>query len=299
MNYIFLRRVFGKDSIKMVIDQMQNEMVALSVDRNGQHRLYYKNNVNNWERISQLTADQFLDGNNHQINWGTRLYGSLATVNKADNVAHASHKRHSRRLLANAGIKIPATYFPTANLSQLPQMNFPVVVRPSYHHGGDNFNVLNTRTELAAFLWGKSALDWYISEIFQKTHEYRVHVAHGKVLVIQEKPLVEGEIRANYAVNQEEWKVLKWREYHPGICREAIRGVETLGLDFGAVDMMYNSQNDSFAVCEINTAPSIASPYMSQKYANYFDWLIRHNFPAHLPLEEDGKNVFYSEMLRE
>jgi hypothetical protein len=61
---------------------------------------------------------------------------------------------------------------------------------------------------------------------------------------------------------------------------------------------MYNSEEDSMAICELNTDPDVGTPYVSGKYGAYFDWAIRHDFPEHLPLEPNGKNVFYSEMLR-
>jgi D-alanine-D-alanine ligase-like ATP-grasp enzyme len=95
----------------------------------------------------------------------------------------------------------------------------------------------------------------------KKKREYRVHVAFGRVIDVQQKrKRTNYDGTVDYAV----------RNHHTGwvYCREdvvdstprdnlAIRAVDALGLDFGAVDIIYNEHLDAFYLLEVNTAPGL------------------------------------------
>ena len=95
-----------------------------------------------------------------------------------------------------------------------------------------------------------------------KQKEFRVHVFKGEVLDVQEK-------RRKVAGNVDSFN--KWlRNYDNGwvFCREGIveptglrdigrSAVAALGLEFGAVDIIYNEKSKKLFVLEINTAPGI------------------------------------------
>lgn len=107
----------------------------------------------------------------------------------------------------------------------------------------------------------------------KKKHEYRVHVAFGKVIDVQHKRKrrdYDGDV--DYAV----------RNHHTGwvYCREdlevsdavkqsAIAAVAALGLDFGAVDIIYNERYNAHYVLEVNTAPGLEGTSV-ENYANIF-----------------------------
>jgi hypothetical protein len=296
VNYIFIHKSYGAVSMAMTQDKMENEIILIAKKSSGDWQA--RTPMGTWSELSHPMNILHIPANNI-INWGNHIFSDDRhfKLNVPSAIANASNKGRARIILQEVGVKVPFTT-QSPNLEVYRDMKYPVIVRPNFHHGGQHFHVFNSLQELRGFLWGKNMADFYVSELFEKTTEYRVHCGHGKVLFIQEKPLVEGEIRANQAVNHESWTVLKWSDFHPGICRESILAVGNLGLDYGAVDIMYNAQNDTWAICEVNTSPSINTPYSSEKYAKYFDWVIRHNFPEHLALE-DGKNIFYSKMLRE
>lgn len=101
----------------------------------------------------------------------------------------------------------------------------------------------------------------------KKANEYRVHVFNDVEIAIQEKK------RAND--HEFEGDAALIRSHHHGwrFCREnlsilthdneeklerlqdlAINAIRALGLDFGAVDIIYNSRDDAFYVLEVNTA---------------------------------------------
>ena len=107
----------------------------------------------------------------------------------------------------------------------------------------------------------------------KKKHEYRVHVAFGKVIDVQHK-----RKRADYDGDVD----FAVRNHHTGwvYCREgvevtdaltssAIAAIDALGLDFGAVDIIYNQHYNQYHVLEVNTAPGLEGTSV-ENYATMF-----------------------------
>ena len=98
-----------------------------------------------------------------------------------------------------------------------------------------------------------------------KRTEYRVHVVLGQVILVQQKRRKEDwgnnpnynslvrnvESSWIYAVNEIDQLGLE------AVKGAATRAVQTFGLDFGAVDVIYKHQTDQAFVLEINTAPGL------------------------------------------
>ena len=55
----------------------------------------------------------------------------------------------------------------------------------------------------------------------------------------------------------------------PEASEEALKAVAALGLDFGAVDIMYNARENKYYVLEVNTAPGLAGTTL-EGYAKRF-----------------------------
>ena len=98
----------------------------------------------------------------------------------------------------------------------------------------------------------------------KKKHEFRLHVINGRVIDVQRKGLSQ-EFRGREDIN---WKV---RNLQNGFIYArndvdiadrakiyAIQAVSALGLDFGAVDMIYSSEDRCYYVLEVNTAPGLS-----------------------------------------
>ena len=117
--------------------------------------------------------------------------------------------------------------------------------------------------------WVKAPL---YTKYVPKRDEYRVHVIKGNVVHIQRKALrpgraEEGEI--NWKVrNLENGFIYVIGDVNPpeDVLLQAKKAVETIGLDFGAVDVIYNEKKDKAFVLEINTAPGLQGETI-QKYA--------------------------------
>lgn len=107
----------------------------------------------------------------------------------------------------------------------------------------------------------------------KKKREYRVHVAFGKVIDVQQKMKrrdYDGDV--DYAVRNHHTGWIYAREnVETSVTMEAlaIRAVCLLGLDFGAVDIIYNERDDAFVVLEVNTAPGLEGATI-EKYTAAF-----------------------------
>jgi len=94
-------------------------------------------------------------------------------------------------------------------------------------------------------------------------HEYRVHVWKGKVIDIAQKRRRNGADRKKGLDSL----IRNWGngwifahedvECPAAVTKEALKAVEALSLDFGAVDVGYREKNGKAYVFEVNTAPGI------------------------------------------
>ena len=107
-----------------------------------------------------------------------------------------------------------------------------------------------------------------------KTDEYRLHVFRDKVFFVQQK-----KRNKDIPDDKVDWKV---RNHGNGFIYAhkdvdvnnvakscAIMAIKTLGLDFGAVDIIYNKKQDRFYVLEINTACGLEGTTLD-KYVEVF-----------------------------
>ena len=247
MNYILLNR-FGVPTMRQVQAQMK-EPCRLMFDSNTP--LFYNTDI--------------------VIRWAnSEMYNTRGAkiINKRDGIKLACNKAKSRIKMQDEGISVPKSW------NNFSEASLPCIMRPTYHRKGENFHIIQILDYIDEIEDNNGN---YYSEIIDKKAEYRVHVAHGKVLYINQKPLIEGEIRANQHVTHQSWgKVLSWEDYRRKMCKLACDAVKCCGLDMGGVDIM-KSKDKKYYVCEVNTAPTFTNePYAVERYAKYFDWLFRH-----------------------
>ena len=96
---------------------------------------------------------------------------------------------------------------------------------------------------------------------FYKTNEYRVHVFNGEILDYQEKKKRSGTGgREGHHVWNHGNDFVYAREginISDNVLDASKKAVQALGLDFGAVDIGYNGNDNTIAVFEVNTAPGL------------------------------------------
>lgn len=106
----------------------------------------------------------------------------------------------------------------------------------------------------------------------KKAAEYRVHVFKGQVIDVQQKRKRNDVPReeVNFQVRNHEngWVFCRENVEAPAsVTDNAISAVDALGLDFGAVDVIWNEHHQRAYVLEVNTAPGLEGTTLT----NYAD----------------------------
>jgi glutathione synthase/RimK-type ligase-like ATP-grasp enzyme len=97
------------------------------------------------------------------------------------------------------------------------------------------------------------------TKYIKKKKEFRVHVFNNEVIDIQEKRRAMGS-DAGFLIRNHANGFVFCRDdiIEPSDLRDvAIQAVTSLGLDFGAVDVIYNQHYDKCYALEVNTAPGL------------------------------------------
>lgn len=193
------------------------------------------------------------------INWGCSTYpnrrlNNSIFFNKPENVAKASNKLCTLLSLKSSGIVPPFTE--SASEARIMAQRGIVVARTLLRaNSGRGIHLIQRGSEEIP----KAPL--YVQYI-KKKKEFRVHVFKGEAVFVQEKK------RRNDVANEEvNWQI---RNHSNGFIfahndvfigeegiNNAIIACNTLGLDFGAVDVIWNERENKYYVLEVNTAPGI------------------------------------------
>lgn len=212
-----------------------------------------------------------------KINWGNSTApqwdlagGSL--LNNPFNVAYASNKKEAFHYLASAGVNTPDFTDNILTCTNWIEEGHTVMCRTKLNaHSGEGIVVAKTVGDLVqAPLYTKYK---------KKKNEYRVHVFLGTVLDVQEKR------RDREAELDAEQSLIRNHQNGWVFCREdinrtdaldqiAIDAVKALGLDFGAVDIIYNQREDKYYVLEVNTAPGLSGTTLDkyvEAITNYYN----------------------------
>lgn len=195
------------------------------------------------------------------INWGcSKLPDQVLAcevLNKPQAVNNASNKLKSFELFKDAGVSIPP-FFTDKGLAddflgQNP--NSSIVCREQLNgHSGAGIVIAGNPDGLVN-------APLYVVYI-PKKEEYRYHVFNGEVVDIQRKArkMDVPKEDVNWKVRNLDGGFIFAREgvvASPVASEEAIKAVASLGLDFGAVDIIWNQKEDRYYVLEVNTAPGL------------------------------------------
>ncbi len=210
----------------------------------------------------------------HQfINWGSSRTINTKTnlvINPPEVVQRAGNKLLTFQALQNKeGINIPEFTTDRGVASGwIGTGKSTVVCRTKLSgHSGDGIVLASTEDQIVD-------APLYVKYV-KKQREFRIHVSFGEVIDVQEKRKrrdLPEEFSTNFQV----------RNHHTGwvYCREnvelsedatrmAVEACRQLGLDFGAVDIIYNARQNLYYVLEVNTAPGLEGTTVD-KYAESF-----------------------------
>lgn len=192
------------------------------------------------------------------INWGTTssFDPSVRVINNPAAVLRASDKLVALRVLMGAGVPVPPF---SESVAEASQWSRPLLARTRNGHGGKGIVVVRDGEEIPA----AQLYTWYI----KKQAEYRVHCAFGQAIFVQQKrkrnDLQQTRDQKLIRNSDNGWVFVTNSIVFDNTSREdverlGIQAVESLGLDFGAVDIILSNEGNLY-VLEVNTAPGLES----------------------------------------
>jgi len=203
------------------------------------------------------------------IRWGcTSNIPQRKVVNDSKYIHLVNNKTEFRRILNDNNL-CPKTWFNTND-----NIFFPVIVRPEHHSRGRNIYYCENNKELV-FAIERCYPNYYISEFINKIEEYRVFCAQGRIICVAKKtPKDINDIAWNVAKGGR-FDNVRWGEWNLNVLDKAISAFNLSELDFGGVDVMVDKEGQSY-ILEINSAPSLTSPYRQQCFSLLFDWIVEN-----------------------
>lgn len=197
------------------------------------------------------------------VNWGSSVLpetvAKCKVLNKPEAVALAGNKLsffNAMTATGNEALTVPWTTSPDVAIKWALEDKEVVARTKLTGHSGEGIELLNRTTPLV-----RAPL---YTQYVPKKQEYRVHVVNGKVIDIQRKARkhdVPNE-RVNWKIRNMDGGFIYARDFQPEdlpqeIKDYAIRSVAACGLDFGAVDIIFNDKQKRAYVLEVNTAPGL------------------------------------------
>lgn len=262
MNYILRRRRLGRTSTREIRNNMVN---AVSVVRNDR---------------AEVPADA-----NLVFRWGcTSNVPTNNVVNTAEAIHQVNNKLEFRMFLQKL---MPDNVPHTFSIFDWVYGGYQKsIVRPHKHAQGKNLLVIGGEQDvirLRSFI--AQHPQYYISSFFDKVAEYRVFCIQGRVACVARKyPGDENAVAWNVAQGGR-FENVRWGDWNLKAVRIALEAFNASKLDFGGVDVMVDA-NNNVKVIEINSAPSLTSPYRQQCFAKCFDYIVE-NGKERIPLIQE------------
>jgi glutathione synthase/RimK-type ligase-like ATP-grasp enzyme len=195
------------------------------------------------------------------INWGA----SSCPIENALNpfTVTASNKLDAFRALHSAGVSIPRF---ASSSSDVDWTGTTVCRHKLTGHSGEGIELVEEGQELPS-------APLYVQYI-KKKDEYRIHASADRIIAVQRKArrLDTPDSEVNWQVrNHANGFVFVRDNVDPpeSVLSEARGAVTALGLDFGAVDVIFNEHEGKAYVLEVNTAPGLEGQTI-EDYATFF-----------------------------
>lgn len=220
------------------------------------------------QRLRPVRPELTPKGTEIVLNWGcskSKPNARCRFLNKPESVFLAVNKLRTFNKLSEAGVSIPEfTTDVNAAKAWLEDGKKVLARKLLESHSGNGVVVVKEVSQLP------NGFPLYV-KYFKKKHEFRVHVFNGQVIDFVEKRkrsgLSDTEFNKYVRSYNNGWVFCRDGITLPEIVKsEAIKAVQALGLDFGAVDIGM-SERGRVAVFEINTSPAIEGTTISKYVA--------------------------------
>lgn len=225
-------------------------------------------------RVLRLAGSTFVPRQSDIIiNWGniTGTHPAVSVTGFANyphTIRNASNKLTFFKMMRDAGFAdiIPNFW---SNANEIPDEAFPIVCRTVLAgHSGDGIVLADVRSGLVG-------APLYVQYI-KKQQEFRVHVGAGTqspiTIAVQRKARRLDHTNPNWQVRNHANGFIYAREGFdtPDLVVEvAHAALFASGLDFGAVDVIWNEHEQKAYVLEINTAPGLEGQTVTD-YTKFF-----------------------------
>lgn len=198
------------------------------------------------------------------INWGaSKIEREIegAIINKPEAIAKASNKLSAFKSFKEKGVSTPEFTESLEEANKWLADGSIVVARTKLNaHSGEGIVIVDPDADPKVDIPNAKLYTKYVP----KAEEYRLHVYRGIVFFVQRKARnkdvpddkVNWKVRNHgngFIYSNQDVKVFALDKAH----RQAIEAVKALGLDFGAVDLVYNRKKNEHYVLEVNTAPGL------------------------------------------
>lgn len=200
-------------------------------------------------KIAQESEDiNIARTNDGDINWGRRT----ANTQLNPDINNCVNKRVMRELFAEHGVPMPKLLTHGNVLYDAREMgiswDYPIVGRPDRHTKGRGFWLCDNFKDIEKALRGtrRKKAATHFMEYIDAPHELRVHIFLGKSIRISEK---DATAFHTYTTIKPTINVKKAR-------KAAKQAVNALGLDFGTVDVLCETDGTPY-VLEVNAAPGL------------------------------------------
>lgn len=231
--------------------------------------------------IKWVRNDSPLPDDNLYIRWGcTSNVPTNNVLNTAAAIREMADKRTSRLMFSEKGLA-PKTWLSYRDVAAQDDA-YPLIVRRATHHQGRFIHRCNNAKELLEACQQYGEGNYYISSFVDKVEEYRVAVVQGRAVWVAKKTPANPDALAWNVAQGGRFDNVRWGEWPLKAVKIAIEAFNLTQLDFGGVDIMIDKDNNCY-VLEINTAPSLTSPYRQECMAKAFDYIVEHN-KARIPL---------------
>ena len=219
------------------------------------------------------------------INWGHSktpgwYKGEGKIINSFSAVEKAKNKLTSLNILRDFGVSVPFFTTDRGEAESYLQVDRNRMVGRTLLEGsrGAGCYLLSSRDEDIEVASGLHDHEYKLfTQYIPKSAEFRVHVHGGEVFDITQK-----KKKSSLSLTTFQYKIRSYEngwvfcrngiEIPPKLEEESIAAVTALGLDFGAVDIVWN-RNMGVFVLEVNTAPALTGQTL-ENYIQQFQPLV-------------------------
>jgi hypothetical protein len=223
------------------------------------------------------------------INWGNSTKDlshlpSAKVINKQDSVRLASNKLdffskiEEENKDAFVSVNIPDWTTDPEVAKDWYTEGHDVVIRNTLQgHSGEGIDLIryNLNDNANDVIYDAPLYTKYM----KKRDEFRIHVMGGVPILVQRKGIRTSESPSTYQIrNTANGFIYLISDVEPdsSVISQAINAVNVLGLDFGAVDVIWNEHKKLATVLEINTACGLKGDTTITRYKNGFEKLLKN-----------------------